>query len=101
MMVASFGQNQISAVYTEELSELPSVVSQVGRHVLVKSHSGTRVLTLGFKQLSLKPFQRCEPAGKRPDAGDDEGASVRAASSACCRTLASEDQPPGEAINFA
>ena len=40
LMIASFGQNQISAVYTEELGELPSL-SQAGQHVLVKSHSGT------------------------------------------------------------
>ena len=39
LMIASFGQNQISAVYTEELGELPSL-SQAGQHVLVKSHSG-------------------------------------------------------------
>lgn len=41
LMIASFGQSQISAVFTEELGQLPSVVSQVGQHVLVKSHSGT------------------------------------------------------------
>ena len=39
LMIASFGENRISAVYTEELGELPSL-SQAGQYVLVKSHSG-------------------------------------------------------------
>ena len=41
LMIASFGKSQVVALYTEELGQLSSELSHHGRHVIVKSHSGT------------------------------------------------------------
>jgi hypothetical protein len=56
LTAAAFGEPNVVSLYTEKVSDLPQDVLQSGRHVVIKSHSGSAELDAWLDSIRAKIF---------------------------------------------